>query len=339
MFACERVCVRVFRESSQEGGTKLFMFGTSPITWTRIVHAYERNREVGLSGAFRPCPDLTEEVVKVNNFSKMNVRLAKVIFSPRTRAFMETLGGKKQDLGTLKYLEACDGLFSVFLSSEPFRSVDDPRFTEVTRHMRFFERWHMYWESRTAAMEMSASESSHSFLSPQTWWNLRVLTGGWVGGVRDFLKKNPGCFFVPKRMTQSPLESVFSCVRQGCGGSRNPTMQMYTGQLAVKVMRNDEKYTSNALKTNYHDTDSAEYSTSFVPGDLVRRDYRTKVQKAPTPLPCPRQAPMAESLHAIEIKLSCGVYRLLRERYMLFSCHVPCILEYIGDNAWPTYTP
>jgi hypothetical protein len=73
--------------------------------------------------------------------------------------------------------------------------------------MSFFYIWEADWRTNTA--HLASKEAAKFFLAPQTWRNLRLLVSGWTGAMRSFLSAYPGYFVTPKRMTQSPLESIF----------------------------------------------------------------------------------------------------------------------------------
>ena len=152
--------------------------------------------------------------------------------------------------------------------------------------MEFFHEWKADHVARCDKGNLSDEQRRPLFLPWQTEQNLDLLWQGWTQGVKAFMARFPGYIFVPKRMTQSPLESVFSCVRQGSGGTRNPPLNGYRNGVAVKTIANEQKYSGNKAKTNYHESGTDEYSVCYLPEPerLKRRDTRQSQPRSP-PLP------------------------------------------------------
>ena len=228
--------------SSSPDRKRNFFFKGDVMSWTVLEEIRERDELRSIQGHWKQVPKLTDEVVNLTNWSKMRVHLALVVFSERTRAelktYLQSSFDDTQARGTLRYLDACAGIFDILLLKEKIETPDDARFAELRAQMIFFEEWRaeqlaMLTEGTTRA------KADKCFLATQTWMNLRILVNAWIPSMQDFLRRNPNSYIIPNRLTQSMLESIFGRVRGMCGGDTNPTVQGARRALGAVSMLNE----------------------------------------------------------------------------------------------------
>ena len=228
--------------SSRRDGVRNFMFAGMLITWDYIEEVFDRDCARSARGHVKFVPNLTSDAIKLTNFSKMRVGLAMhVVHNERVpaemRAHMQATSGPRREQKTHDFLVAVKTIFDVVLSSTKITSVKDVGFQQLRRGLSWFDSWEAdhfeHWQD-----DMTARAQAKRFLPWQTWANLRMMVNGWCGAVRSFLRHHPTHYILPKRMTQSCLESIFGRIRQMGGGGRSPTMRELWRSLEFRTMPN-----------------------------------------------------------------------------------------------------
>ena len=242
----------LFSSAAHEQATRRFLLRGNDISWSFIKDAYQRDLKRQAQDKLRQMPKLKREVIELTSFSKMRVPFAKhVLCYDRLRAEIKTfmtVSGDQRPQATLDYLTHGDEIYGPFVRDGTVDSLDDVVFRQIRRGLDWFAAWERDARACALQMRLGKKAANRLFLAWQTWENLRIMIAGWIGATRAFIKWKPVYYVIPKHITQSPLESVFSKVRGMGGGGKNPTLSTYQRALGSLYITADNAFTVGAAK-------------------------------------------------------------------------------------------
>ena len=218
--------------NSGDGRCTRYMWnGGMFLIWNHIASIFYEDQECGL----HLFPKLTYEHIKLTPYSVMNVRLAAQVLSSTVSKILLAYG-PPDAAGTAMFCEMMDGFFDIlnirsgkeaeysrkeFL--EPFRRVDDPRFSWLRNvFLQYFKDWLTSIENRQG--NFSKNAKARMFISWQTWEGIQITVHSIIEAVQ-FLLQHGVKYVLTERFCQDPLENYFG--RQRSLGSRkdNPTVK------------------------------------------------------------------------------------------------------------------
>lgn len=103
------------------------------------------------------------------------------------------------------------------------------------------------------------SPKQEMFLSWQTWDLLRVMSYGIIGFCEDFIRRHPGYYVVPVRVSGSAVETVFAQLKHAAGGRlsattihllEHPSLVFLTQRSLHTVHSSGKSYRDSALHSS-----------------------------------------------------------------------------------------
>jgi hypothetical protein len=215
-------------------------FVNAYMTWDEVRKARQRAERQAEQNLCRSVANLlSRKAVELTPRTRMRVNLAmsvcdwRVISEMRYDALTQS-SPQYNALATAEYLEMMRVIFrECYLSHDPLYSTDDERLQQARARYRALREWREW--TKQAAPGLGAHTASHRrrlTMDHRTWTLLSVMVEGFDAFVKDFFDRNPGEFFLFLKANSSPLESVFSHIRQLGGGARGVTQNMYRTALA-----------------------------------------------------------------------------------------------------------
>ena len=234
----------MYHSGSGTGKTRLMWNDGKEIIWSHIVKAVQDDENKSL----KLISKLREEHIRLNPYSKMNVRLATQVLSESVSKHLYTYHGPECH-GTADLCMMMDKFFDLFnikndsehITSikeflKPFKSPNDKRFEWLNNDfLPYFERWRESVEHRKG--NFTTSDRKKMFLSHQTYTGILISVHSVIemvsyllraGTDHDYCYNDDGDiqnFVLTGRVSQDPTEENFG--RHRAVGRRNEHPSLY----------------------------------------------------------------------------------------------------------------
>ncbi|XP_019856162.1 PREDICTED: uncharacterized protein LOC109584761 [Amphimedon queenslandica] len=226
--------------SSKPGGTKSFLMDGVTFGWSSIIKMFERECERINSGSTRMVPKLKEVHVIRDAWTKLNVTPAKIMQQENvlTELFSYLHDNPNQSLsdGTkavLSYLESCSKIFeNGFLSHSKITDINCDTMKSINEGYKFFTRWLDQIRCQDSSFDLKVNTQT-KFLAWQTFDLLRIDIYGFNMFCKHFLKKHPGYFVSPLRVSGSAVETLFSQFKYSSGGKLDAANYGYSRAVSL----------------------------------------------------------------------------------------------------------
>ena len=232
--------------SSRQGSTaKAFQTAAGiPFGWQAISDLYSRECERRQKGLPRDVPGLRKNFVNRDAWTKLNVHPAKIMQQEHVLSELKTYCQQspvphdyQNVLAVLKYLQACNCIFERgLLSHHGIYDENSAALASIKEGFNFFATWLDGLTSADPGFSPTVV-SQKKFISWQTWDLLRLDCYGFASFCLDFLKRNPGYFIVPVRVSGSAIETIFSQCKHASGGRLSST-NYATSLASISLQRN-----------------------------------------------------------------------------------------------------
>ncbi len=237
--------------SSKIDGTKLFCTGEgqSEFGWDSIEKLWEREKLRKSNNYMPMVPFLRKDYIVRDSWTKLNVAPAKIIQHENTIAELSLhCSTEPTDVNSCKmvlnYLKAANLLFSSgLLSNKKVYTCSSEVIKNLFSGLYFFTKWYsgLYLDETFRPND----PRERRFLSFQTWDLLRLTVYGFASLVRRFHRDNPENYIIPKFVSGSPIESLFSQAKQRCGHkltgmNYGPTLQTLAVSKDVTLKRKND---------------------------------------------------------------------------------------------------
>eukprot|EP00733_Pompholyxophrys_punicea_P000958 Pompholyxophrys_punicea_v1_NODE_387_length_2079_cov_25.796937.p2 type:complete len:261 gc:universal NODE_387_length_2079_cov_25.796937:1206-1988(+) len=202
---------------------KSFLFEEQAISWKYVIAAFYRELERMESNGIGLLPGFDRDVVFKDSWNCMNIHNNKVLLSGHLTAELISHFIANKDWAmtkTIEYLQVLERLFrDIFL--DKFRkiySLDDIAFDSVEESLHWITKWKKNVDQYCEKLNLPEAEKTKFFLAWQTYDLLRIMIFGFKTYCQFFFEKykhiQPRVFLKPLRMSGSPLELVFCCLKQ-----------------------------------------------------------------------------------------------------------------------------
>ena len=180
---------------------------------------------------------LTEEHIRLNPYSAMNVRLAtqtlsesvgKILYQryPEAHATAELCIKMDKFFDILNVRNETEGVRKRKIFLNPFRSIDDERFSWLENEfLCFLENWKTSIDNRTG--NFGRVERNKMFLSHQTYEGLRITVNSVIESTKFLLSEGGMKYVLTERFNQDVAEENFGRHRGIGRRNENPTLHMF----------------------------------------------------------------------------------------------------------------
>jgi hypothetical protein len=165
------------------------------------------------------------------------------------------------------YLESIHQLFKLgAISEDKIRSIYSSPMQNMVAGLAFLKTW--YQKVHQTNNFCSAYEKMRAFLSSDTFDAVRFVVYGFKMLVANFFAKFPNDYLIPKRLTGSPVESIFSSLRYYSAGQL--TSINYDCTL-LRLSNMQQTHLQNVKRKSQHG-DDAEYRNQQISFKKVRKN-------------------------------------------------------------------
>jgi hypothetical protein len=258
-------------EHSSKNGTRHLEVNGYHILWSHLISLYEKSQaESGLYIGKK----LKLEHVKLNPFSRMNVRLAAQVLSKSVadlfkvfRECEEPVNVYADTTETERFCRFFNRFFDCLNTRNlyegkqkrnddllPYTSSDDIRLKWLENDfLSYLEEWSNYAQSR---IDVPAESRKKMMLSAQTLEGLKMTVYSFIEVVPYLLSLDGAEFILSERFNQDTVESYFAQQRARCGRGDNPAVQqvLYNSQ-SIRTSRTlaSEKSSNIQKRKLFHD--------------------------------------------------------------------------------------
>ncbi|KAL9953963.1 hypothetical protein ACROYT_G041447 [Oculina patagonica] len=238
--------------SSRQLGTKEFTKDDIQFGWKAVETVFAQELERAENGLSRKVPGLKYAFVYRDNWTRLNVRPAKIMQQRFMIATVQDLAREANSDSsgkTAAYLDACNLLFEQgLLSRRRINNKESPVLANIRKGMSFFEEWCASHED-TVYADNSKKARQRKFLAWQTWDLLRLVVNGFLmfcDWFFDNVSPNGKYFISPLRINGSAIESIYSILKFASGGnlsalSYGPSLGKLINRKGMQQNKNSEK--------------------------------------------------------------------------------------------------